>query len=105
MSLEKEPLNRFNLSDPILFNNVETFGLLTKYPFLDAANLEDSQIQTIAVTQEMSNNPPIISNILYGTPMLDWVIVLFNKPLNPVNWPKTGSIIRAPIADVVLPLV
>lgn len=105
MSIEKEPLNRFNLSDPIVFNDVETFGLLTKYPFLNAANLEDSQIQTITVTQEMAGNPPMISNKLYRTPMLDWVIVLFNKPLNPVNWPQTGSIIRAPIAEVVLPLV
>jgi hypothetical protein len=105
MTIEKEPQSRFNLSTPIMFNGVETFGLLTQFPFLDPNNLEPSQIQNITITPDLAGKPWAIANKLYNSPVLDWVIVLFNKPLNPVGWPKNGTVIKAPVVTVVLPLV
>lgn len=105
MTIEKEPQSRFNLSEPIVFNGVETFGLITKYPFLDPNNLSESDIITLTITPDLVGKPWAIANQLYNSPVLDWVIVLFNKPLNPVGWPQNGTIIRAPKDSVVLPLV
>ena len=105
MTIEKEPQSRFNLSTPIIFNGVETFGLLTQFPFLDPNNLQPADIVTLTITPDLAGKPWAIANQLYNSPVLDWVIVLFNKPLNPVGWPKNGTVIKAPSNSVVLPLV
>lgn len=105
MTIEKEPQSRFNLSTPIIFDGVETFGLLTQFPFLDPNNLQPSDIVTLTITADLAGKPWAIANQLYNSPVLDWVIVLFNKPLNPVGWPKIGTVIKAPSNSVVLPLV
>lgn len=105
MTIEREPQSRFNLSTPIIFNGVETFGLLTQFPFLDPNNLQPSDIVTLTITPDLAGKPWAIANQLYNSPVLDWVIVLFNKPLNPVGWPTNGTVIKAPSNTVVLPLV
>ncbi|MEM3000617.1 MAG: hypothetical protein QXU32_00675 [Nitrososphaerales archaeon] len=105
MPIAKEPYSRFNLSEPILFNGEATFGMIKRYPFLDPANLSDNQIISVQVTPELAGKPWMIADKLYNSPILDWVIVLFNKPINPVNWPHAGTIIKAPTESVVLPNV
>jgi hypothetical protein len=105
MTIEKDPQSRFSLSTPIVFNGVETFGLLTQFPFLDPNNLQPTDIVTLKITPDLARKPWAISQMLYNSPVLDWVIVLFNKPLNPVGWPAIGTIIKAPAASVVIPLV
>lgn len=105
MSISKEPYSRFNLSDPIKAEGETTFGLLKRFSFLDPNNLKPEQIISVEVTPELAGKPWMIAHQLYRSPVLDWVIVLFNKPINPVNWPAAGMVIKAPIESVVLPLV
>lgn len=100
-----DPQSRFGLSTPIIFDGVETFGLMTKFPFLDPNNLKPTDIITMAITPDLAGKPWAIAQKLYNSPVLDWVIVLFNKPLNPVGWPAIGTVISAPTISVVLPLV
>lgn len=100
-----DPQSRFALSTPIVFNGVETFGLTTSFPFLDPNNLKPSDIVTLTITSDLAGKPWAIAQQLYNSPVLDWVIVLFNKPLNPVGWPAKGTVIKAPSISVVLPLV
>lgn len=105
MSVSKEPQSRFKLSQPISIDGIDTYGLLKKFPFLDANSLDETDIVTIAVTPTLAGKPWAIADRLYGSPVLDWVIILFNRPINPMNWPENGSIIKAPAQKVVLPLV
>lgn len=105
MSIAIDPHSRFKLSQPVVINGIETFGLLTKFPFLDPASIDDADIVKITVTPDMAGKPWAIANAIYNSPVLDWVIVLFNRPLNPVNWPPNGTVIRAPRQGLVLPLV
>jgi hypothetical protein len=105
MSIAKEPYSRFRLSQPIINGGIETFGLLKKFPFLDPNNLNQDDVITVNITHEFAGKPWAIANSIYNSPVLDWVIVLFNKPLNPVNWPHIGSVIKAPVARIVLPNV
>lgn len=100
-----DPQSRFGLTTPIVFDGVETFGLTVQFPFLDPNNLKPTEIVSLQVTPELAGKPWAISQQLYNSPVLDWVIVLFNKPLNPVSWPATGTVIKAPVVSVVLPLV
>lgn len=95
--------SRFGLSQPIIVDGVSTFGLLTKYPFLNPKNLTQQQVTKLTITPDLAGRPDLIAQKLYNSPVLDWVIVLFNKPLNPVGWPVNGAVISAPVVSVVLP--
>lgn len=106
MSLAPDHQSRFRFSTSIVTpEGHETFALMSKHFFLDPANLTETQIQSVEVTPDLAGKPWAIANQLYNSPVLDWVIVLFNKPLNPVNWPPIGAVIKAPIQSVVLPNV
>lgn len=105
MAIAPDPQSRFRFSDSIIKDNIETFGIMTKHFFLDPKNLKDDQIQSVEVTPELAGKPWAIANKLYNSPVLDWVIVLFNRPINPVNWPVVGTVIKAPIESVVIPNV
>lgn len=106
MSIAPDHQSRFRFSTPIVtLEGRETFALMSKHFFLNPANLTDDQVQSIEITPELAGRPWLIADQLYNSPILDWVIVLFNKPLNPVNWPLIGTVIKAPIQSVVLPNV
>ena len=106
VSIAPDHQSRFRFSTSIVTpEGKETFALTNKHFFLNSANLKDDQIISIEITPELAGKPWAIANQLYNSPVLDWVIVLFNKPLNPVNWPLIGTVIKAPIQSVVLPNV
>ena len=95
--------SRFGISDPIIVDGASTYGMLTKYPFLTPANLTQEQVTKLTITPDLAGRPDLIAQKLYNSPVLDWVVVLYNKPLNPVGWPANGAVINAPLASVVLP--
>lgn len=99
----RNPQSRFGKSNPIMVDGFATFGMLTKYPFLNPANLTQEQVTKLTITPDLAGRPDQIAQKLYNSPVLDWVIVLYNKPLNPVGWPANGAVISAPVASVVLP--
>lgn len=103
MSIAISQHSRFQDSTAIVADGVETFGLMTKPFFLDPKNLDpDTQIISITITPDLAGRPWAIANKIYNSPVLDWVVVLFNKPLNPVSWPANGSVIKLPVPSVVL---
>lgn len=106
MSIAPDPQSRFRLSKAVVTTTgAETFALMTKHFFLDSKNLRDDQITSVEITPDLAGKPWAIADKLYNSPMLDWVIILFNRPLNPVNWPQIGTVIKAPIQSIVLPNV
>jgi len=101
MSINILPYSRFGVSEPIIVDNQETFGLLTRYSFLDASNLEDEEIGRFEVRPPFHERPDLISNQIYNVPSLHWVIILFNNPRQTLNWPPNGTVIRYPLPEVV----
>lgn len=79
-----------------------TYGLFKKYSFLDEANLDENDIVKVVVDSTIAGRPDLISSNLYSTTIYDWIIIMFNKVQNPLNWPKVGDIIKAPKRSVVL---
>lgn len=95
--------SRFQDSEPIIHNGSETFGLMTKPYFLNPKNLDpNTEIINLTITPDLAGKPWMIADQVYNSPILDWVVVLFNKPLNPVGWPVNGAVIRLPISGIVL---
>ena len=105
MSLSNDPYSRFKLTESIYVDGIETFGLMKKHFFLDKNNLRDEDIISVDITPAFAGKPWMIANEYYNSPVLDWVVVMFNKPLNPVNWPHIGTVIKIPVQSVVLPNV
>lgn len=102
MSIQVSSYSRFFTTDTVVFEGKETFGLLVERDFLKRENLEEDQIIKFKVQPEYAGRPDLIANDVYGTPYLDWVVTLFNKPRNPLNWPYSGTTIELPRADKVV---
>ena len=101
MAIDVTSISRFFGTEIITRNGVETFGRWSRPEFLVPENLADDDILSITVDNTRAGRPDQIAVDLYNSPFLEWVIVMFNRPQNPVGWPKSGQVIRAPSSDVV----
>lgn len=94
--------SRLQQTEPVIFRGVETFGRWRQPSFLRRRPAED-QIGVFRVTSATEGRPDLISNEVYGTPFLDWVLISFNNARRAINWPKAGDSIEYPLDSVVLP--
>ena len=97
-----DQFSRFNNTERIIIDGVETYGTWNQPSFLKKRP-QDDQIGVFRVTSALEGRPDLISNNLYGTPVLDWVLISFNGVSNTMNWPKAGDTIEYPLDSVVLP--
>jgi len=105
MPIQKTSSSRFRETEPIIRNGKETYGLWVRPAVVNPDNLEDSDIMTLQATQTNAGRPDLIATEYYGTPQLEWVVVMFNKPLNPLGWPQAGVIYKIPRPQVVRALL
>lgn len=102
MAISLSSTSRFRNTDPVVKDGNETFGLWVRPEGLDPNNLNEEDIRTIRVTQANAGRPDLIANENYGTPFLSWVIIMFNRPQNTLNWPPVGAQIQIPSRTIVL---
>jgi hypothetical protein len=102
MMADLDQFSRFQASQPIIYDGVDTFGTWTQPSFLRERPQED-QIGVFRVTSPLEGRPDLIANQLYGTPLLDWVLISFNNARRSLNWPRSGDTIEYPLETVVLP--
>jgi hypothetical protein len=79
-----------------------SYGLWKRYDFLDENKLNEDEILTINIDQSTAGRPDVIAEEYYESPLLEWVVVMFNRPQDPINWPVAGSVIRIPTRGAVL---
>lgn len=94
--------SRFTTTSLVIYKGEETFGKWGSYNFLKVRPAEE-YISTIIVSPELEGRPDLISQQLYGTPKLDWVLIAFNAPKDVLNWPRTGQAIEYPAEELVVP--
>ena len=103
MAIEVSSLSRFAQTDPIVLDNgVETFGFWRRPDFLKEENLREEQIETVFIDSTLAGRPDEISRLKYGTPFLEWVVVMFNRPKDTLGFPKIGTVIKIPERSIVL---
>lgn len=104
MALKSNSHSRYKLSKPIkTVDGNDTFGLMTKFDFLDIDNLNDNQVFNYQVTSVTRHRPDLIATEVYGSPLLHWVVTMFNKPKSPWLWPEVNDVIKLPSKSAVLP--
>ena len=96
--------SRFSKTEMIIIDGVETFGKWKQYSFLVERPVED-KIGVFRITSAVEGRPDLISTQIYGTPMLDWVLIAFNNARGTLNWPRTGDTIEYPVESIVIPEV
>lgn len=99
---ELDQFSRFQQTPPIIVDGVGTYGAWVQPSFLTNRPNND-QIGVFKVTSAIEGRPDLISHQLYGTPLLDWVLISFNNARRSLNWPKAGDIVEYPLDTVVLP--
>jgi hypothetical protein len=97
-----DQFSRFQQSEQIIYDGVDTFGVWTQPSFL-IQRPEEKQIGVFRVSSALEGRPDLIANELYGTPLLDWVLISFNNARRSLNWPRAGDDIEYPLDTVVLP--
>ncbi len=104
--IQLDDYSRFRHTEMIVFDGKETFGRWVM-PDLLVNPPTNNNIQTFKVTPALVGRPDLISNAVYNTPLLDWLIIAFNSDTSRgvLNWPKAGQILRYPTEDIVIPQV
>lgn len=102
MPIDVPSNSRFGISEPILVDGRETFGLTTPFPFLDIDKLPENRIIRFTVTSDFAGRPDLIAKEIYGTAFFDWVIIMSTKPQNPFNFPQTGTVLKLPDVSTVI---
>jgi hypothetical protein len=95
-------LSRFRTTPPLIYNGMVTYGRW-KLPSFLVNRPANNLIGIFRVTPAVEGRPDLISNQVYGTPQLDWVLIAFNNVRETLNWPKAGDTIEYPVDTVVLP--
>ena len=97
-----DDFSRFRQTQLVIFDGKETYGRWRPLSIF-SRRPSDDQIDVFSVTSALEGRPDLISNAVYGTPYLDWVLIAFNKVRDPLNWPRAGDVIEYPLDSVVLP--
>lgn len=84
-----------------IVDGVETVGTWNMPTYL-VERPDNSMIYKYYVSSAVEGRPDLIANFVYGTPLLDWVIIAFNNPNDILNWPMAGETIEYPHQDLVM---
>jgi len=87
---------RFNQTPLISVDGVSTYGRWVVPSVVKTGSFVEMVVQS-----GMAGRPDLISNAAYGTPDFYWLIIAYNSPRQPLNWPKRGEIIRIPSPEAV----
>lgn len=102
MAVNPRANSRFSASDPILTRDGRaTYGIAKKYDFLSRENLKSDEIGQIVINPDLAGRPDLLADEIYGNVDLMWIIVIFNRIQNPLDWPTNNQIIEYPIPSVV----
>lgn len=100
MGLNVNNYSRFSDTPTIIFKGNEVWGRWKRNRFL-TQQLTDDQLLTYIVPKNREGRPDLISQDVYNTTELDWLIISFNKANQVFNWPKVGTILVLPIPGIV----
>jgi hypothetical protein len=100
--MELDEFSRFGKTPLIIFENEETFGRWKPLSLL-LHRPDDEFIGIFQVTSAVEGKPHNISNAIYGTSLLDWVLIAFNNVRDPFGWPRAGDVIEYPLEEILFP--
>ena len=96
--------SRFRNTSLILTKEgAETYGLMEGFNALK--NMTGDQYFEWPTDNALAGRPDLIAHKFYNLSHYEWVIVFANHPRNPLNWPKSGEVIKIPKIEFVRTLI
>lgn len=92
--------SRYHKTDKIIVDGIETVGTWNQPSYL-VERPSDDYILKYSVNNVVEGRPDLIAAQVYGSPLLDWVLIAFNSPAEVLNWPTAGTTIDYPTPDLV----
>ena len=83
---------RYSATPIIDFNGKQVYGLYKEPQWISNVRRED--LLDFVVSSDLEGRADLISKKLYNNPNYYWVLIVVNKPMDPLNWPKTGQVIK-----------
>lgn len=103
--------SRFRNTPMVVVDGHETYGVWNSFPWLKERPADDF-VGTLVVNNQFEGRPDRLAMSLYGTPLLDWVLIAFNAKHNndhrartALRWPMAGQTIIYPRDSLILPSV
>lgn len=93
--------SRYKKTDQVVVNGKTSFGLASKFNFLDKNFVGDNKTKII-VNERYKHNPSLIAFDYYGDATLYWVVVLYNSPRSIFRWPELNTEIEIPNSNLVI---
>lgn len=90
-----DSFSKYKNMQPIKVDGKRTIGLWPE-PEVFSKLDENTDITYYKVTSVAAGRPDLISNTFYGSPYYYWILIAYNKPLDVIGWPTTGTIIKIP---------
>lgn len=101
--------SRFNGTERTIIRGNETFGAWAQQSWLKVKP-DDRFIKVFQVDNRYDGRPDLISDDVYNTPLLSWVLIAFNAihyndklARSAFRWPRSGSTIYYPSDVIVIP--
>jgi len=91
---------RYSATPIVEFNKRMVYGLYKEPVWITNAKKQD--FVDFYVTSDLEGRADLISTILYNNPSYYWVLIVVNKPIDPMNWPKAGQVIKTLQTQIVL---
>jgi len=93
MSIDVDPFSRFAQTETVSTEEGETFGKWVE-PDVLVNELPEDAIRRYTTPSALEGRPDRISQVLYNTTHLDWLIVALNGTRDVLNWPRAGDVIK-----------
>ena len=77
----------------------DTYGRMVGFEKL--RNIPGSSYELYVVPNGLAGRPDLIALEFYGNQHLDWILVMTNRPSQPLHWPSIGETIKIPHRDFV----
>lgn len=100
--MDTDRFSRFKNTPPIMYDGKLTYGSWVKPSWL-VTRPDQKNIKSLIVSPAQEGRVGALSQSIYGTPYLMWVLLAFNNVQNPMRWPKAGTMVEYPIPEIVLP--
>jgi hypothetical protein len=92
-------LSRYKNTPTTLYEGNITYGLWKPLSILKK-DIDTDDYYPFTVSSQYEGRPDKISDAVYATSHLDWVLIAYNRVLDPFGWPRAGEIIKIPRSEL-----
>lgn len=93
--------SRFKATQTITYEGSITYGVWKPLKVLQK-EYDTDDYKIYQVPSNFEGRPDLISDVMFKTPFLDWVLIAYNRVKEPFGWPRSNELIKIPKSSLFL---